>query len=425
MNDTLEIGGIPALEIVDCYGTPLFVYDSDTITRQYTRLKSAFDVPDFQIHYACKALSNINILKLFHHLGAKIDAVSIEEIRLCLLAGYKPEDILFTPNSVGIEEYEKGLGIGVRINIDNIETLEYFGHHFPDQPVGIRINPHIMAGGHQKISVGHIDSKFGISVHQLPLVRKILDAFNVPLDGIHMHTGSDILDVQVFLSAADILFGVGRGFPELKYLNFGSGFKVKYRDSDIETDIEDFGRKMSRKFNRFCEEIGHPVTLMFEPGKFLVSESGYFLVRTNLIKQTSSTLFAGVNSGFNHLIRPMFYDAYHEILNISNPDGTPRIYTIVGYICETDTFGWNRKIPEIRVGDILALKNAGAYAFMMASNYNSRLLPAEVLVHEGRHYLIRERQQFEDLIRHQTEPDIPFKGQVESLLARSIEETKK
>jgi diaminopimelate decarboxylase len=422
MKGTLEIGGIPALDIAEHYGTPLFVYDSDIIVKQYSKLHNAFNVPDLQIHYACKALSNINILKLFLHLGSKIDAVSIEEIKLCLLAGFNPSDILFTPNSVAINEYEKALELGVRLNIDNIETLEYFGHHYPDQPVGIRINPHIMAGGHKKISVGHIDSKFGISVHQLPLVRKIVNGFEVPLDGIHMHTGSDILDVQVFLSAADILFNVGRNFPEIKYLNFGSGFKVKYKESDIETDIEEFGKEMSQKFNKFCEEIGHPVTLMFEPGKFLVSESGYFLVKTNLIKQTSSTLFAGVNSGFNHLIRPMFYDSYHEILNISNPEGTPRIYSIVGYICETDTFGWNRKIPEIRVGDILAFRNAGAYSFMMASNYNSRLLPAEVLVHQGKHYMIRERQQFEDLIRYQTDTDIPFTNQDAALLERSIED---
>jgi len=401
-----KIQDLALADLADEYGTPLFVYDANKIESQYQKMVNAFDVEKRKINYACKALTNLNILKLMYSLGSGIDAVSIEEIRLSRLAGFDPQDIVFTPNSVGIQEIEEAIGMGVRINIDNIEMLEYFGHHYPDLKICIRINPHVMAGGNTKISVGHIDSKFGISIHQMPLVLRIVENQKINVEGIHMHTGSDILDVDVFQYAADILFNQARHFDSLNYIDFGSGFKVKYKENDIETDIEEFGKVMSRKFNSFCKETGMDLTLAFEPGKYLVSESGYFLATTNIIKQTTSTVFAGINTGFNHLIRPMFYNAYHEIVNISNVTGIPKLYTVVGYICETDTFAYNRKINQISPGDILVFLNAGAYCFSMASNYNSRLLPAEVMVKDGKSYLIRKRQIFEDLLTNQVEAPI-------------------
>lgn len=401
-----KVQNLAFTDLAEEYGTPLFVYDADKIESQYHKMVNAFDVSKLKINYACKALTNINILKLMHGLGSGIDAVSIGEIKLSLLAGFAPQQIVFTPNSVGIEEIEEAIHLGVRINIDNIEMLEYFGHHYPDLRICIRINPHVMAGGNSKISVGHIDSKFGISIHQMPLVLRIVENQKIHVEGIHMHTGSDILDVEVFQYASDILFNQARQFDSLDYIDFGSGFKVKYKENDIETDIEELGKAMSKKFNAFCKETGMDLTLAFEPGKYLVSESGYFLATTNIIKQTTSTVFAGINSGFNHLIRPMFYNAYHEIVNVSNVTGIPKLYTVVGYICETDTFAYNRKINQITPGDILVFKNAGAYCFSMASNYNSRLLPAEVMVRDNKSYLIRERQVFEDLLTNQVEAPI-------------------
>ena len=398
--------GVDALAVAEEYGCPLYVYDSAIINRQYQRIKSAFNVRDLRINYACKALTNINILKLTNKLGAGLDTVSIQEVTLGLKAGYAPEDIIYTPNCVSIEEIEEAVALGVRINIDNISILEQFGQRHPGIPVGIRINPHIMAGGNSKISVGHIDSKFGISFYQMPHVHRIVENTGLKLEGLHMHTGSGILDADVFLRGAEILFGVAQDFEDLSYLDFGSGFKVPYKEGDIETDIEELGEKISARFNDFCREYGKDLTLMFEPGKFLVSEAGSFLARVNVIKQTTSTVFAGLDSGLNHLIRPMFYDAYHEIVNISNPHGKPRFYTVVGYICETDTFGINRRIAEIREGDVLCLRNAGAYCFSMASNYNSRLRPAEVLVHEGKSFLIRERETMEDLLKNQVEIEL-------------------
>lgn len=401
-----QIGGIAVSKLAEEFGLPLFVYDSEKIANQYNKLVSAFKVPKLEIHYACKALSNLSILRYVRSLGAGLDAVSINEVKLGLLAGFAPENIIFTPNCVSIEEIEEGMRLGVKLNIDDLEALEYMGMYHPEQAICIRINPHLMAGGHEKISVGHIDSKFGISIHQLPLIARLVKTLKIRIEGVHMHTGSDILDVEIFSRAAEILFNVADMFEDLKYIDFGSGFKVKYKPEDYDTDIAAFGKVFSKKFNEYCQRSGKDLTLMFEPGKFLVSEAGYFLVSTNLVKQTTSTLFAGVDSGFNHLIRPMFYDAHHEIINASNPTGQPRIYNVVGYICETDTFAYDRKISEVREKDILCFKNAGAYCYMMSSNYNSRCRPAEVLVHEGKGHLIRRRETLDDLLSTQTDPKI-------------------
>ncbi|HHS95086.1 MAG TPA: diaminopimelate decarboxylase [Phaeodactylibacter sp.] len=393
--------GIDPLALCDQYGTPLFVYDTTIIARQYRRMQDAFKVSDLRIHYACKALPNISILKWLQHLGAGLDTVSIQEVWLGLKAGFSPEKIMYTPNGVSMEEIELALKEGVHITIDNISILEEFGHLHPDVPVAIRINPHLLAGGTYKISTGHIDSKFGISIHQMPLVHRILKTTGLRVAGLHMHTGSDILDAEVFLRGAEILFNYALDFPDLKFIDFGSGFKVAYKKDDIATDIEMLGEKLSARFNDFCESYGRDLSLVFEPGKFLVSEAGYFFAKVNVVKQTISTIFAAVDTGLNHLIRPMFYDAYHEISNISKPQAKKRIYTVVGYICETDTFAVNRKINEISQGDILCFHNAGAYCYAMASNYNARFRPAEVLLHQGKHYLIRQRETMEDLLHGQ------------------------
>lgn len=399
-------GGVNPLALVEKYDCPLYIYDGAIIERQYRRLEAAFKVKKMKLNYACKALTNINILRFIKEMGAGLDTVSIQEVWLGLKAGFDPQDIMYTPNCVSLDEIKMALEEGVKINIDNISILEQFGHEFQDVPVCIRINPHIMAGGSSKISVGHIDSKFGISVHQLPHVLRVVEATGLNIEGLHMHTGSDILDSGVFLQGAEILFNAAHHFPDLEYIDFGSGFKVPYKENDISTDIEDLGEQLSIRFNHFCAAYGRDLTLVFEPGKFLVSESGYFLVHVNVVKQTTSTVFAGIDSGLNHLIRPMFYDAYHGIENLSNPTGKPRIYTVVGYICETDTFGVNRKIKEVRQGDILCFRNAGAYCYSMASNYNSRFRPAEVFVYEGKDYLIRKRENMEDILRNQVEVDM-------------------
>lgn len=394
------------VKIAEQHEGPVYVYDAAKIKAQYSRLTQAFSgVKHLRLHYATKALNTISILKYIQQLGAGLDTVSIQEVQLGLRAGFDPSTIIYTPNGVSLSEIESVAKMGVQINIDNLSILEQFGSKYPDIPVCIRINPHVMAGGNSNISVGHIDSKFGISIHQIPHLLRITQNTHMRINGIHMHTGSDILDIDVFLHATEILFETAKNFPSLEFIDFGSGFKVPYTLGDIETNIEELGEKLSEKFNAFCENYGRELTLAFEPGKFLVSQAGYFLTKVNVVKQTTSTVFAQVDSGFNHLIRPMLYGSHHEIVNISNPAGRERFYSVVGYICETDTFGSNRKIAEISEGDILAFHNAGAYCNTMASNYNSRYRPAEVLWINDEAHVIRARENFEDILRNQIELD--------------------
>ena len=392
------------LAIASEFGNPIYVYDSAKIASQYQKLTSAFSsIRNLRINYATKALSNVSILKLMRQLGSGLDTVSIQEVKLGLVAGFEPHSIIYTPNGVSLNEIEEVAKMGVQINIDNLSLLEQFGAKHSKTPVCIRINPHVMAGGNNNISVGHIDSKFGISIHQIPHLLRIVENTAMKINGIHMHTGSDILDIDVFLHAAEILFDTAKHFKNLEFIDFGSGFKVPYQQNDIETNLEELGEKLSKRFVNFCKEYGHDLQLIFEPGKFLVSEAGHFVTQVNVVKQTTSTVFAQVDSGFNHLMRPMLYGSYHHIENLSNPNGKQRFYSVVGYICETDTFGSNRKIAEITEGDLLVFRNCGAYCFSMASNYNSRYRPAEVLWHDGKAHLIRKKETFEDILHNQLE----------------------
>lgn len=392
------------IAVAEEFGTPTYVYHAEKIAQQYNKMKEAFKGHPTRIFYACKALTNINILKYMNSLGTNIDCVSINEVKLALKAGFDKKNILFTPNCVDLAEVIEGTELGVNINIDNISILEAFGHKFGDSyPICIRINPHIEAGGNYKISTGHIDSKFGISIHQMRHIERVVKTTGLDVKGLHMHTGSEIKDAGVFLRGLEVMFEMARHFDSLEYLDLGSGFKVPYKDDEIETDINTLGEQLTKAVGEFEKEYGRGLEIWFEPGKYLVSEAGSFIVNVNVIKQTPATVFVGVNSGFNHLIRPMFYDSYHKISNISNPNGTKRIYTVVGNICETDTFAWDRVINEVHENDYLVFHNAGAYCFEMSSNFNSRLRPAEVMIKDGKAFLIRERDEFNDLLRNQVE----------------------
>ena len=398
------IQGVSLTALSEAYGSPLYVYDGASIQAQYTKIATAFQGMKGKIKFAAKALTNLSILKLMKELGSGLDTVSIQEVHLGLMAGFKPEEIIFTPNCVSFQEIQEATELGVVINIDNISVLEQFGHYYEDRvPVCIRLNPHIWAGGHSHIQVGHIDSKFGISVYQMRHVQRLIKASNIRVRGLHVHTGSDILDPEAYAQTAKIMFELAHQFEGLEFIDFGSGFKVAYQEGGNETDVFAIAKGLQTAYDEFCKEYGREIELWFEPGKYLVSKAGYFLTKANVIKPTPATVFVGVNSGMNHLIRPMLYQAYHEMVNLSNPEGTKRIYTIVGNICETDTFGSDRKLSEVREGDLLALMNAGAYGYMMSSNYNSRLRPAEVLILDGEAKLIRRRETLEDLLRTQVE----------------------
>ncbi|PHR30769.1 MAG: diaminopimelate decarboxylase [Fluviicola sp.] len=392
--------------IAQSVGTPTYVYDANVTIEQYKKLHRAFNPLDVKLHYALKALNNVNILRLLKQEGAGLDAVSIEEIHLGLRAGFEATKIMYTPNCVSFSEIQEAVELGVHVNLDNLSVLEKFGSTYGGSvPICIRLNPHIMAGGNANISVGHIDSKFGISIHQLRHICRIVEHYNMSVIGLHMHTGSDIIDPDVFIRGAELLYDAAELFPDLQFLDFGSGFKVSYKESDLVTEIEVIGKRISESFQEFCRKNNRDLELWFEPGKFIVSEAGKLLVTTNVVKQTTSTVFVGVNSGQNHLLRPMFYNAHHEIENISNPEGEKKLYSVVGYICESDTLGHDRLLNEVREGDLLVISNAGAYGFSMSNQYNSRLRPAEVLIYNGEARLIRRREILEDLTR--TEIELP------------------
>lgn len=390
------------IDFADEFGTPLYVYHAEKIKSQYEKLTQAFSKTNAVFFYACKALTNINILKYIKSLGANIDCSSINEVKLAIHAGFTPQKILYTSNGIAFSEIEEAKELGVIINIDSLSNLEKFGKKYGHSyPVGIRLRPNIMAGGNLKISTGHERSKFGIPIEHIDRVVDLVDKYKIAINDLHIHTGSEIKDVDVFVRVIGVLFDIIPHFKELKFIDLGGGFKVPTHEDDAGTDIDLLAQKVNELF------AAHPqansLQVWFEPGKFLVSEAGYFICNVNVMKQTPAAEFVSVDSGFNHLIRPMFYDAYHSIRNISNPGGEIKQYSVVGNICETDTFAWNRKLNEVREGDYLVFCNAGAYGFEMSSNYNSRFKPAEVLFKDGKAMLIRKRDEFEDLLRNQME----------------------
>ena len=392
------------IQLAKEFGTPLYVYHAEKIKQQYEKLTDAFRDSNTVFFYACKALTNINILKYIRDLGANVDCSSINEVRLALHAGFPKERILYTSNGIGFDEIEEAQSLGVIINIDSLSNLEKFGGRFGSAyPVGVRLRPNIMAGGNLKISTGHDKSKFGIPVDQIELILDVVKKYQLKVYDLHIHTGSEIKDVDVFVKGIGILFDLIPRFHDLRFIDLGGGFKVPYKDGDTETDIPALAHAVAKAFKSHPNPGGKPLQVWFEPGKFLVSECGYFVTKVNVIKKTGAATFVSVDSGFNHLIRPMFYDAYHRIINISNPDGELHRYSVVGNICETDTFAWDRSINEVREGDYLVFCNGGAYGFEMSSNFNSRYKPAEVLVKDGRANLIRRRDTFSDLLRNQIE----------------------
>lgn len=397
-----SIQGISFAALAEEFGTPLYLYDAAIIQRQIQLLRQSFGTA--RIKYAAKALTNLSILRFMKLQGVGVDVVSIQEAEIALMAGFLPQDIMFTPNCVAFDEIVQGVELGLTINLDNLPMLEKFGKRYGNQvPCVIRLNPDILAGGNYKISTGHSHSKFGISIHALDEMRKLITRHAINLTGLHIHTGSEITDLDVFMKMADILFGLAREFASLQFLDFGGGLKVPYKPGDSSTDVAELGRRLSVAFRDFNEREGRNLQLWMEPGKFLVSDAGFLLVKVNVVKPAPKATFVGVNSGLNHLIRPMMYDAYHTITNVSNPGGDKKSYWVVGNVCETDTFAADRELNEVREGDLLLIHNAGAYGYSMASNYNSRYRPAEIMIVDGQAKLIRKRDNLDQLLAGQVD----------------------
>ena len=390
------------LDIAKEFGTPVYVYHAGKIKEQYGKLVAAFSSLDTKFFYACKALTNINILKYVNSLGCGIDCSSVNEVKLALHAGVPKEKILYTSNGISFAEIEEVASHGVHLNIDSLSNLEKFGKKYGSSyPVGVRIRPNILAGGNLKISTGHEKSKFGIPVDQVDHILQLAQKHSIKVKALHIHTGSDIKDADVFVHGIKVLSELVPHFNDLSVIDLGGGFKVPYEPDDEETDMNLIARKLKTFLDSHLSKDGKKYQLWFEPGKYLVSECGYLITKVNVVKDNIHQIFVGVDTGLNHLIRPMMYDAYHHIVNISNPDAQEKAYTVTGYICETDTFASDRLLHEVREGDYLVFYNAGAYGFEMASHYNSRYKPAEVLVNDGKASLIRRPDNFDTLIQNQ------------------------
>ena len=384
------------------FGNPLYVYDLSIIENQFKELKNGFrNIKNFKINFAAKSLSNISILKFMKKLGAGLDTVSIEEVKIGLICGFNNKDITFTPNGVSFNEIEEAYNLKVKINLDSLESIKDFSKKYSSYPISIRVNPNILSGGNKNVSVGHDESKFGIPLDYLDEISEMENKKNILIEGIHIHTGSDIVELDNFQEAFKKIFLVAKKFKNVKILNFGGGLKIPYFEGDSKTNILNLSNSIKKLINDNSFVTENNLKIILEPGKFLVGESGYFLTKVNYVKKTPNKVFVQLNSGFNHFIRPIFYDSYHEIINITNPNDKEYEYDVVGYVCEQDNFALKRKISNVRKGDILCFKNAGAYCSSMSSNYNSRIKPAEVCIWKNKLVKIKERENLNNILNGQ------------------------
>ena len=411
----LSIGGADAVELAHEYGTPLYVVDENRIRENYQRLYGAFseEYPHFQLFYAAKANTNLAVMRILEAEGSGIDAVSPGEIYTALLAGFTPERILYTGNNVTDSELKFALSSGVRINLDSISALERLAQlpKAAGAEISFRVNPRVGAGHHDHCITGGDLSKFGVMEEEaVHAYQQAMDLGFKPV-GIHAHIGSGILDPEPFKLAVQTLMDVaGRVHSEagvhLEFIDFGGGLGIPYQPQESELDLKEFSREITALFKEklYQYDLGNPI-MCLEPGRYLVGDASYLLVRVNTVKQ-SYRKFIGVDAGFNTLLRPTMYGSYHHIV-VADQVGAEATETvdIAGNICESgDLFARDRPLPPIKEGDLLAILNAGAYAFSMSSQYNSRPRPAEVLVNQGETELIRERETFADLLSKQNLP---------------------
>jgi len=388
------------LEITNQFGTPTYVYDEQIIRQQCQLLKKHLTGINTRLLYAMKANSHPAILEIIRSEGFGIDAVSPGELYLAQKVGFSPEEILYTANNITDDEMHLTQKAGVLLNVGELSRLERFGQSYSGGNICIRLNPQIGSGHHEHVVTAGKTTKFGIPVHEISKVLEIAKTYNIRITGIHQHIGSGISSMKVLGEAIQVLLKHATDFPHLQFVNIGGGFNIPYHPDDTPIDFENFQTSIVSLLKDTDKKANQKLEYWFEPGRFLVAESGVLLVRSNTIKEANGRTFAGTDSGMNQLIRPALYQAYHEIFNLSNAQASPSSYEIVGNICESgDIFAKNRSVQHIREGDILAIFDAGAYGMAMASIYNLRPFPAEVLIREdGSFTCIRTRQSPEDLI---------------------------
>ena len=386
-------------KLVQDFGSPLYVYNETIIRERYQDLVRAFSGwKNTNLLYAAKANTNPHILQVLREEGAGLDCVSMYEVEFGLLARFSADQMLFTVNNMSDEEMRYAHERGLRLNIDSLSRLERYGQEYPGNDVCLRLTPGVSAGHHAKVRTGHNGCKFGIQFGELDAVQEIAARHRLRIVGLHEHTGSGIKDMDKAMQSIESLIENARRFPNLEFLDFGGGFPIPYRPEEERVDLARFGEEVIGKFSSFCESYGKSLELRFEPGRYIVAEAGIMLCTVTTLRERGDKAIIGVDTGFNHLVRPVMYDSYHHIVNLTG-SGPQRTYNIYGNICESgDKFGENRTMTQVREGDILAILDTGAYGFAMASQYNSRPLPAEVMIRGNEPLLIRRRQTFEDIV---------------------------
>ncbi len=400
-------GNTNPIELIEKYGSPLYVYNESIFRKRCKELKNLIDYPNFVVNYSAKANTNLELLKIAKEEGLQIDAMSPGEIYLELKAGFEPEEILYISNNVSAQELEYAIEAGVKISVDSLAQLELYGEINPGGEVVVRFNPGVGAGHHQKVVTGGKKTKFGVQSDFISEVKEILDKYDLRLIGINQHIGSLFMDSNSYLEGIKSLLCIAMNFKDLEFVDFGGGFGIPYHKQDQQQrlSLKELGVKLNQVVREWVIDYGREITFKVEPGRYIAAECGILLGQVYGTKMNYGKKYIGTDLGFNVLIRPTMYDSHHdiEVYRNSNKESTiDEEVLIVGNICESgDIIAKDRLLPEIFKGDIIGVLDAGAYGYVMSSNYNQRLRPAEVLITEiGEDILIRRRDTIEDLMRN-------------------------
>jgi diaminopimelate decarboxylase len=400
-------GNTDPIQLSEKYETPLYVYNENILRKRCRDLKGLISYSNFTVNYSLKANSNLELIKIVRSEGLRVDAMSPGEIYLNMLAGYKPEEILYISNNVSEDEFSYAIHAGVKISVDSVSQLEMFGKINPGGRVAFRVNPGVGAGHHEKVRTAGQKTKFGIEMNSIPEVKRIIKEYNLKLIGINQHIGSLFMDSKAYLESTGNILSIASQFDDLEFIDLGGGFGIPYKKQSNQPrlDLKELGGKLSEVIHSWVIEYGKDIEFKIEPGRYIVAESSILLGKVNALKTNYNIKYIGTDLGFNVLIRPVMYGSHHDI-EIYRENDTPSLkeetVSIVGNICETgDIIAKDRKLPEIIENDILGVLDSGAYGYSMSSNYNSRLRPAEVLIGaDGNPRLIRRRDTLDDLVRN-------------------------
>jgi len=400
-------GNTNPVELTENYGTPLYVYNENILRSRCRDLKGLISYSNFTVNFSPKANGNLELLKIVRSEGLNVDAMSPGEIYVNMLAGYKPEEILFISNNIGEDEFKYAINAGVKISVDSVSQLEMFGRINPGGSVAFRVNPGFGAGHHEKVTTAGQNTKFGIEMSQIPEVKKIIAKYNLKLIGINQHIGSLFMEGDAYLQSTGNILAIAKQFSDIEFIDLGGGFGIpcKKQAGQSRLDLKILGGKLTDLITSFVKEYGKNIEFKIEPGRYIVAESSVLLGKVHAIKTNYDIKYIGTDLGFNVLVRPVMYDSHHDI-EIYRGNNTPSLkeetVRIVGNICETgDIIAKDRKLPEILENDILGVLDSGAYGYSMSSNYNNRLRPAEVLIDtNGNPGVIRRRDTLDDLVRN-------------------------